>query len=66
MPTNVTPEYRRAEEAFREAQSLDEKIKRLEDMISLWGEPDRVGSLLLFNTRKIKKHHRLSLLMPIN
>ena len=35
MPTNVTPEYKRAEAAFREAKSLDEKVVRLEDMISL-------------------------------
>jgi ribosome-interacting GTPase 1 len=35
MPTNVTPEYRKAEEAFRQAKTLDEKIERMEDMISL-------------------------------
>ena len=35
MPTNVTPEYRKAEEAFRAAKTTDEKIERLEDMISL-------------------------------
>jgi ribosome-interacting GTPase 1 len=35
MPTNVTPEYKKAEEAFRAAKSLDEKIERLEYMISL-------------------------------
>ena len=35
MPTNVTPEYRKAEEAYRKAKTLDEKIDRLEDMISL-------------------------------
>lgn len=35
MPTNVTPEYRKAEEAFRAAKTIDEKIERLEDMISL-------------------------------
>jgi small GTP-binding protein len=35
MPTNVTPEYRKAEEAYREAKTLDEKIVRLQDMISL-------------------------------
>jgi len=35
MPTNVTPEYRKAEEAFRDARTLDEKISRLEDMIAL-------------------------------
>lgn len=35
MPTNVTPEYRKAEEAFREARTTEEKIARLEDMIAL-------------------------------
>jgi small GTP-binding protein len=35
MPTNVTPEYKRAEEAFRAARTLDEKVSRLEDMIAL-------------------------------
>ncbi len=35
MPTNVTPEYRKAEEAFRIAKTLDEKIERLEDMMAL-------------------------------
>jgi ribosome-interacting GTPase 1 len=35
MPTNVTPDYKRAEEAFRAAKTTDEKIARLEDMITL-------------------------------
>jgi len=35
MPTNVTPEYKKAEEAYRLAKTLDEKVERLEDMISL-------------------------------
>ena len=35
MPTNVTPEYRKAEEAFRSARTVEEKIDRLEDMIAL-------------------------------
>ena len=35
MPTNVTPEYKRAEDAYREAKTLDERIERLQDMISL-------------------------------
>jgi len=35
MPTNVTPEYKKAEEAYRSAKTTDEKIERLEDMISL-------------------------------
>lgn len=35
MPTNVTPEYRKAEEAFRTARGLEERISRLEEMIAL-------------------------------
>jgi ribosome-interacting GTPase 1 len=35
MPANVTPDYKRAEEAFRAAKTIDEKIARLEDMITL-------------------------------
>jgi ribosome-interacting GTPase 1 len=35
MPTNVTPDYKRAEEAFRASKTIDEKIARLEDMITL-------------------------------
>jgi len=35
MPANVTPDYKRAEEAFRAAKTADEKIARLEDMITL-------------------------------
>jgi ribosome-interacting GTPase 1 len=34
MPTNVSPEYKKAEEAYRQAKTIDEKIERLEDMIS--------------------------------
>jgi ribosome-interacting GTPase 1 len=35
MPTNAGPEYKKAEEAFRAAKTIDEKITRLEDMIAL-------------------------------
>jgi ribosome-interacting GTPase 1 len=35
MPTNVPPEYKKAEEAFRAAKTVDEKIERLEDLIAL-------------------------------
>lgn len=34
MPTNVPPEYKKAEEAFRQAKRIDEKIERLQDMIA--------------------------------
>jgi ribosome-interacting GTPase 1 len=35
MPTNVPPEYKKAENAYRAADSIDEKISYLEDMIAL-------------------------------
>ena len=35
MPTNVTPEYKKAEDAYRDAKTLDEKVERLQDMISI-------------------------------
>ena len=35
MPTNVTPEYKKAENAYREAKTLDEKVERLQDMIAV-------------------------------
>ena len=35
MPTNVTPEYKKAEDAYRGAKTLDEKVERIEDMIAL-------------------------------
>ena len=35
MPTNVPPEYRKAEEAYRASKTADEKLERLEDMIAL-------------------------------
>ena len=35
MPTNLPPDYYEAERRFREAESIDEKIARLEEMMSL-------------------------------
>ena len=35
MPTNVTPEYRKAEAAYRAARGPEERIARLEEMIAL-------------------------------
>ncbi|MGC9359324.1 MAG: GTPase [Anaerolineae bacterium] len=35
MPTNLPPDYHEAERRFREAESIDEKIARLEEMMSL-------------------------------
>ena len=34
MPANVTPEYRKAEEMFRQAGTAQEKITALELMLS--------------------------------
>ncbi len=54
MPANVTPDYKRAEEAFRAAKTADEKIARLEDMITLL--PKHKGTDHLFADLK----HRLA------
>ena len=35
MPTNVTPQYRKAEEAYRQATTTEDRIARLEEMIAL-------------------------------
>ncbi|MFA6449963.1 MAG: GTPase [bacterium] len=35
MPANLTPEYRKAEEAFREAKTRDEKIAAIEHMMAV-------------------------------
>ena len=35
MPTNVGPEYKKAEEAYRSATSTEEKLEHLEEMIAL-------------------------------
>ncbi len=35
MPTNLPPDYHAAERLFREAESIEEKIARLEEMFSL-------------------------------
>jgi uncharacterized protein len=35
MPANLTPEYRKAEEAFRDAKTRDEKIAALEHMMAV-------------------------------
>jgi ribosome-interacting GTPase 1 len=52
MPTNVTPEYKKAEEAFREARTVDEKVSRLEEMIALL--PKHKGTDHLFADLKRK------------
>lgn len=50
MPTNVTPQYRRAEEAFKNATTTEEKIARLEDMIAIL--PKHKGTDHLFGDLK--------------
>jgi len=33
MPANLTPDYHRAEERFRQARTVEEKIDALEEML---------------------------------
>ncbi|RME76305.1 MAG: GTP-binding protein HSR1, partial [Planctomycetota bacterium] len=35
MPANLTPQYKKAEEAYRKATTIEEKISALEDMLAL-------------------------------
>ena len=35
MPANLTPQYRKAEEAYRHAKTTEEKIAALEEMLTL-------------------------------
>ncbi len=35
MPTNVPPQYRKAEERFREAVTVQEKIVALQEMLTI-------------------------------
>jgi ribosome-interacting GTPase 1 len=60
MPTNVGPEYRKAEEAYRSASDIDEKIAHLEDMIALL--PKHKGTEHLYadlKKRLSKLNHQL-------
>ena len=50
MPTNVTPQYRKAEEAFRQATTTEDKIARMEEMIALL--PKHKGTDHLFGDLK--------------
>ncbi len=58
MPTNVTPEYRKAEQAFRAAKSVDEKIERLEDMIALLPKHKSTDHLYADLKRRMSKLRR--------
>ncbi|MBN1837772.1 MAG: 50S ribosome-binding GTPase [Spirochaetales bacterium] len=55
MPTNVTPEYRKAEEAFRKAATIDEKVACLEDMIALLPKHKGTDHLFADLRRKLSK-----------
>jgi len=55
MPTNVTPEYRKAEEAFRKAVTIDEKVARLEDMIAVLPKHKGTDHLYADLKRKLSK-----------
>ena len=55
MPTNVTPEYRKAEEAFRKAATLDEKVDPLEEMIALLPKHKGTDHLYADLKRKLSK-----------
>ena len=50
MPTNVTPQYRKAEEQFKAAETREEKIAALENMIALL--PKHKGTDKLFASLK--------------
>ncbi|MEM2889899.1 MAG: GTPase [Candidatus Hadarchaeum sp.] len=54
MPANVTPEYKKAEERYLQARTLEEKIKATEEMIRV--APKHKGSEKLLRTLK----HRLA------
>ncbi|MGQ9788263.1 MAG: OBG GTPase family GTP-binding protein [Candidatus Hadarchaeaceae archaeon] len=54
MPANVTPEYKKAEERYLQARSLEERIKATEEMIRV--APKHKGSEKLLRTLK----HRLA------
>ena len=55
MPTNVTPEYRKAEEAFRKAVGVDERIACLEDMIAVLPKHKGTEHLYADLKRKLSK-----------
>jgi ribosome-interacting GTPase 1 len=55
MPTNVTPEYRKAEEAFRKAVTADEKVARLEEMIATLPKHKGTDHLYADLKRKLSK-----------
>lgn len=50
LPTNVTPEYTKAEERYQQARTLEEKIKATEEMIRV--APKHKGTEKLLKTLK--------------
>jgi ribosome-interacting GTPase 1 len=55
MPTNVTPEYRKAEAAYRTAREPEEKIARLEEMIALLPKHKGTDHLFADLKRRLSK-----------
>ena len=55
MPTNLTPEYYKTEERFRQATSNEEKIALLEDMLSLIPKHKGTDHLRADLRRKLSK-----------
>ena len=55
MPTNVTPEYRKAEERFREAGTSEEKILALEEMLRVVPKHKGTDHLRADLKRKLSK-----------
>ena len=55
MPTNVTPEYLAAEEKYRQAKSPKEKLKALENMLSLIPKHKGTEKMQMHIKRKISK-----------
>jgi ribosome-interacting GTPase 1 len=55
MPTNLTPEYYKTEERFREATTNEEKIALLEDMLSLIPKHKGTDHLRADLRRKLSK-----------
>lgn len=55
MPTNLPPEYYDAEERYREAKDLDEKIRRLDELISTVPKHKGTDKLRADLRRKLSK-----------
>lgn len=58
MPTNAGPEYKKAEEAFRAARTIDERITRLEDMMAVLPKHKGTDHLYADLKRRMSKLQR--------